>query len=62
MISFCSDYQEGCHPLILERLAATNLEQTPGYGTDSYCAHAANVLTAKRPPCTLWWAARRRTR
>lgn len=50
MISFCSDYQEGCHPLILERLAATNLEQTPGYGTDSYCTHAADMIR-KRFDC-----------
>lgn len=41
MIRFNSDYTEGCHPAILERLAATNMEQTNGYGEDEYCAQAA---------------------
>lgn len=41
MIRFNSDYTEGCHPAILERLAATNMEQTNGYGEDEYCAQAS---------------------
>ena len=44
MIRFNSDYTEGCHPAILERLAATNMEQTPGYGEDIYCAAAAEQI------------------
>ena len=36
MIRFNSDYTEGCHPAILERLAANNMEQNPGYGEDEY--------------------------
>ncbi len=44
MILFCSDYQEGCHPAILQRLTETNLEQTPGYGTDDYCRQAAEMI------------------
>ena len=44
MIRFNSDYTEGCHPAILERLAATNMEQTPGYGEDVYCAAAAEQI------------------
>lgn len=44
MIRFNSDYTEGCHPAILERLAETNLEQTPGYGEDAYCEKAAEVI------------------
>jgi len=40
MIRFESDYTEGAHIRILERLAATNLEQTPGYGKDIHCATA----------------------
>lgn len=44
MIRFNSDYTEGCHPAILERLAATNMEQTPGYGEDEYCAQAAALI------------------
>ncbi len=44
MILFCSDYQEGCHPAILQRLTETNLEQTPGYGTDDECQQAAEMI------------------
>ncbi len=44
MISFTCDYSEGAHPRVLERLAATNLEQTPGYGLDSYCGRAAALI------------------
>ncbi|NLL37651.1 MAG: low specificity L-threonine aldolase [Fretibacterium sp.] len=44
MIRFDSDYLEGCHPRILERLAATNLEQTQGYGIDPHCARAADLI------------------
>ena len=34
--SFYSDYMEGAHPRILERLVMTNEEKTVGYGTDEY--------------------------
>ena len=44
MIYFHNDYSEGCHPKILEKLIATNLEQTPGYGEDIYCAQAADLI------------------
>ncbi len=44
MIRFECDYGEGCHPAILERLAETNLEQTPGYGEDIYCQRAAERI------------------
>lgn len=44
MIRFNSDYTEGCHPAILERLAETNMEQTPGYGMDEHCRHAAELI------------------
>lgn len=40
MLHFESDYLEGAHPAILERLAATNFDQTAGYGTDEVCAAA----------------------
>lgn len=40
MLHFDSDYMEGAHPAILERLAATNFDQTSGYGTDEVCAAA----------------------
>ncbi|MBQ9547733.1 MAG: hypothetical protein IJV01_01065 [Bacteroidales bacterium] len=40
MISFTCDYNEGAHPLILERLVQTNLMQEPGYGDDSFTQSA----------------------
>lgn len=51
MIRFECDYSEGAHPRILERLAQTNLEQTPGYGVDEHCRHARElILEACRAP------------
>lgn len=44
MLHFDSDYMEGAHPAIIERLAATNLDQTPGYGTDAVCESARNRI------------------
>ena len=44
MIYFHNDYSEGCCPQILDRMIATNLEQTPGYGEDLYCASAADKI------------------
>lgn len=41
---FASDYQEGAHPAILRRLAESNLEKSPGYGTDEYCISARNRI------------------
>lgn len=44
IVRFNSDYTEGCHPAILERLAETNMVQTPGYGEDEYCKEAAGRI------------------
>lgn len=44
MIYFHNDYAEGCHASILKQLIQTNEEQTPGYGTDKYCAAAADRI------------------
>ena len=44
MIYFTSDYTEGCHERILQRLMETNYEQTPGYGTDEHCRNAARHI------------------
>ncbi len=46
MIYFHNDYSEGCHEKVLQKLISTNLEQTPGYGTDHYCASAAAKIRA----------------
>lgn len=40
MVSFESDYIAGAHPAILERLLETNMEVTPGYGSDAYTESA----------------------
>ena len=44
MILFNSDYTEGAHPRILERLMETNMEQTVGYGEDAYCEAARDAI------------------
>ena len=44
MLYFHNDYSEGCHEKVLQKLIETNLEQTPGYGTDDYCASAARKI------------------
>ncbi len=40
MLCFENDYSEGAHPTILRRLAETNAESGPGYGTDCFCESA----------------------
>lgn len=44
MLSFTCDYNEGAHPLILKRLAETNLVQEPGYGFDSLSESAREKI------------------
>ena len=44
MISFTCDYNEGAHPLILQRLQETNMLQEPGYGEDSFCQRAKEKI------------------
>ena len=44
MLYFASDYQEGAHPLILDKLIETNFVQTTGYGTDPYCEAARDKI------------------
>ena len=44
MFHFDSDYMEGAHPLILERLAEINFEKIGGYGNDDYCTSAAERI------------------
>jgi len=47
ILHFESDYMEGAHPAILQRLIDTNMEKTPGYGEDAYCESArAKIRTA----------------
>ena len=44
MIHFDSDYMRGACPEIMQRLVATNLQQTTGYGTDPYTQHAKQLI------------------
>lgn len=44
MIYFTSDYTEGAHERILNKLAETNMVQSAGYGEDEYCAQAREKL------------------
>lgn len=45
-LDFSSDYLAGAHPAVLDRLVATNLENTCGYGQDAYCAAAKDCIRA----------------
>ncbi|MDO5517106.1 MAG: aminotransferase class I/II-fold pyridoxal phosphate-dependent enzyme [Clostridium sp.] len=47
MYSFKNDYSEGAHERIMNALVKTNLEQSSGYGDDSYCREAADLLKNK---------------
>ena len=49
MLYFNSDYLEGAHPAVLQRLLDTNLEQTVGYGQDAYCAQAKDKIRDRLP-------------
>ena len=44
MISFESDYITGAHPKVLQKLIDTNFEVQSGYGSDAYCASAAEKI------------------
>lgn len=44
MLRFDSDYMEGAHPKLMQRLVETNLEQTVGYGEDNYSCQAADLI------------------
>lgn len=48
---FYNDYSEGAHPKILERLAASNLQQMTGYGEDELSLQAqARIREAAQSP------------
>lgn len=44
MIHFENDYSEGACKEIMQRLFETNEEQTSGYGKDSYCENAKELI------------------
>ena len=45
-LSFTSDYMEGAHPAILERLAETNMAKSAGYGLDEYSEATRDKIRA----------------
>ena len=57
MLHFECDYLEGAHPRILEKLSATNLDQTPGYGADKHCERAAELIrkACGAPDAQVWF-------
>lgn len=44
MIYLKNDYSTGAHPLVMDALVSTNLENTVGYGMDPYCAEAIEII------------------
>lgn len=44
MIQFQCDYNQTCHPAILEAIARLGMEQNIGYGEDNYCAQARTAI------------------
>lgn len=44
MLLFHNDYNEICHPKVLERMLSVRQEQMPGYGEDPCCSGAANKI------------------
>ena len=44
MYFFENDYEEGAHPLLLQRLIETNLEPLSGYGSDFYSCSAKEKI------------------
>lgn len=54
---FVNDYGEGCHPKVLEKLAATNMEHLAGYGSDRYCESAKEKIrkACDCPEADIWF-------
>lgn len=42
--SFLDDYSEGCHPKILQAMAASNMVQQTAYGNDAYSKRARDLI------------------
>lgn len=57
MLIFESDYTEGAHESILQRLQETNMEQLSGYGADRYCERAKEKIRSACgcPQADIWF-------
>lgn len=51
MLSFESDYTEGAHRAILDKLIETNYDQQPGYGEDAYSISARKKIAQATGTC-----------
>ena len=47
MYNFRNDYSHGAHPSVLKAIEDTNMEGIIGYGSDAYCAKAAEKILAE---------------
>ena len=56
-LNFASDYTQGAHPAIIRALTETNMEFTPGYGTDEICERARDRirLACGAPEAEVWF-------
>ena len=43
-VSLASDYQEGCHPAVMAKLAERAASQNAGYGADDACTRARELI------------------
>lgn len=43
-VSLASDYQEGCHPAVMAKLAERTTGQNAGYGADDACTRARELI------------------
>ena len=44
MLNFECDYMKGACREVLDRLVRTNMDETPGYGADTYCQSATERI------------------
>ncbi|MCQ2613531.1 MAG: aminotransferase class I/II-fold pyridoxal phosphate-dependent enzyme [Treponemataceae bacterium] len=56
-IRFDSDYMEGCHPKILEKLSSMNFEKNTGYGLDVHSENARALIrkACGNPDAEIWF-------
>ena len=47
MLYFNNDYNENCHPAVMEQLQAVTGQQFPGYGVDACCENAKSLIRKK---------------
>lgn len=59
MIHLESDYNNGAHEAVLQRLIATNTERTQSYGDDHFCGQAIKLIreACETPDAQVWFLA-----